>query len=117
MNTPQHNHQLRKSKALMVDELSRSFPKIAEHFINAPNIAPTKAHRPRVFKTYYYYSSKDSADQWARIGRACTRNSAIRAAIGKMLDGIFKHVDIYDEDGLRCAIIMRKGDKYVVVCV
>ena len=85
----------------------------------APRKVATQArtHRPRLFTTYYYASTKDGAGKWARIGRACTRDNAVRAAIVKVLNREFLHVDIYDEDYARCAFISRVRNKILVVCV
>lgn len=92
--------------------------KQANEFINAPIVtAPAKTAHPRPFSTYYYNNPKDGAGDWARIGRACTRETALRAGIFKLLKHEYMHIDVYNEDGVRCAFATRRGNRYAIVCV
>ena len=77
---------------------------------------PSGRH-PRPFRTFYYMSPNDKESDWSRISRACTRVSALKAAVGNMLQGKAYHVDIYDMDGVRVAYATRKGGKITLVCV
>lgn len=74
-----------------------------------------KKLRPRLFATYYYTGLNDPDKDWARIGHACTAENAVRAAIMKMLLKEASHVDIYNRDGIRVAIMERRGTTIKVV--
>ena len=65
--------------------------------------------RPRLFATYYYKSLNDDMKDWSRIGHACTAENAVRAAVMKLLLKEAAHVDIYNADGVRVAIMERRG--------
>jgi hypothetical protein len=76
-----------------------------------------KTYRPRLFKTFYYTSTKDSEGSWSRVGRACTRDSACRAAVMKLLSREFLKADVYDQDNIRVAILTRQGGVLKIVCI
>lgn len=74
-----------------------------------------KVFRPRLFSTYYYKSSRDKAQDWLKVGHACTAEGAVRAAIMKLLYKTCAHVDIYNNDGVRVAIMTRQGQTIKVL--
>jgi hypothetical protein len=71
----------------------------------------------RPFRTFYYDSPNCKETEWSKIGHACTRIGALRAAVVKMLNGTAYHVDVYGEDGVRVAYATRKGSKITIICV
>jgi hypothetical protein len=73
--------------------------------------------RPRTFRTFYFTSLRDPEHKWARVGRACTRESAVRAAIVKVLLGQYEKVCIVNEDGINVAILEQRGKTTKIVCV
>lgn len=77
----------------------------------------SKVFRPRTFVSHYYEKGMP-IDKWARIGRACTLETALRAAVYKLLvEPRFVHVDVYNIDGTRVAAINRRGRNFTIVCV
>ena len=71
--------------------------------------APAKpVQHPRPFQIFYYSSSKDSLNAWAKKSRACTVRGAARAGFMRVLDGQYVHVDIYDENDLRVGYVHRE---------
>lgn len=65
---------------------------------------------PRPFRTYYYDRSEPDTkpEDWSRIGRAASDIGAIRAAVVKVITGVYRSADIYGENGIRKYRI-RKG--------
>lgn len=82
-----------------------------------PTTPAARTWRPRTFRTYYYNGIKDPLHKWARIGRACTRESAVRAAVVKVLLKQYEKVYVVNEEGINVAIMTRKRDKINVICV
>ena len=76
---------------------------------------PLSRHtRPRNFTTYYYGGANDKEAEYARIGRSCARDNAIRAAVMKLLTKQFMRADIYGESGMCLGFIKRTGNKIVI---
>ena len=91
----------------MLDSTMQFIPPTVEH--------RAKHFRPRLFSTYYYASSKDKAQDWLKVGHACTGDNAVRAAMWKLLMKQCAHVDIYNNDGVRVATLARKGQTIKVI--
>lgn len=91
----------------MFDSHAQFVPVSVEH--------KAKVFRPRLYSTYYYKSSRDKAQDWLRIGHACTPEGAVRAAMWKLLMQQCMHADIYNNDGVRVAILARKGQTIKVI--
>jgi hypothetical protein len=72
---------------------------------------------PRPYKTYYYYNKNNKPEEWARIGHAKTRTNAIRAAIVKVVEDKYAHVDIYNEEGVRCGRIIRQSAHNIFISI
>jgi hypothetical protein len=77
-------------------------------FVPAQTKHKATVARPRLFATYYYTDIKHEVTDWARIGRACTADGAVRAAVWKLLKKEAAHVDIYNDEGVRMAVIERR---------
>ncbi len=73
-----------------------------------------KHTRPRNFTTYYYEGANSLEKDYARIGRSCARDNAIRAAVMKLLTKQFMRADIYGEGGTCLGFIKRVGNKITI---
>lgn len=86
--------------------------------MSARSQAAPAAHTasPRPFATYYYGEGAREG-QWSRIGRASTRNGAIRAALRHLLEGTAASAVIYDESQAFVARLHRQGGVIRIVGV
>ena len=84
-------------------------------FVPAQTKHKATVARPRLFATYYYTDIKHEVTDWARIGRACTADGAVRAAVWKLLKKEAAHVDIYNDEGVRMAVIERRKGTIKIV--
>jgi hypothetical protein len=84
-------------------------------FTPVPVKHKAKTARPRPFATYYYTSIKDDPKNYARIGHACTGDGAVRAGMWKLLKKEAEHVDVYNEDGARVAVLERRKDTIKII--
>jgi hypothetical protein len=72
----------------------------------------TKHERhPRPYATYYYGSPNDPLNQWSAVGRACSRQGAIVAAIRRILEGRARFAIIHGPDGVVEAQIRRANNR------
>jgi hypothetical protein len=74
----------------------------------------TTMPHPRPYSTYYYESLNHKEADYMRIGRACTIKGAIKAAIGRIIDGTCQAADIYGESGVRMYQIRAYKDRIVI---
>jgi len=72
---------------------------------------PKHERHPRPYATYYYGSPNDPLNQWSAIGRACSRQGAIVAAIRRMLEGRARFAIIHGLDGVVEAQIRRANNR------
>lgn len=84
-------------------------------FVPPPTEHKARVFRPRLYATYYYASTRDKAENWLRVGHACTPEGAVRASIMKLLLKVAMQADIYNNDGVRVAVLQRKGNTIKVV--
>lgn len=73
--------------------------------LKAQQAVCARKYRQRLVTTHYYTSIEDGADGWARVSRACTKVTAVRAALGRIIEGQFAKAVVTDEDGVTIATL------------